>query len=73
MGECVNDEIDNENRKNAIQENKTKINDKDYDDTEVNQKEGYERTDTESTTIEENNDIHKEEKMSLLKIYTWNQ
>ena len=67
LGECVNDELDDENRKNLIEENETKINNQDRDDTKVNDKYGYERTDTKSSSSEENNDTQKGEKQSLLK------
>ena len=44
-----------------------KINNQDRDDTKVNDKYGYERTDTKSSTSEENNDTQKGEKQSFLK------
>ena len=34
--ECVNDELDDDNKNNSIGENETKVNDEDGDDTEVN-------------------------------------
>ena len=52
MEECVNDELDDENRNNLIGENETKLQDEDGDDTEDNEKQGDETTDTESSTGE---------------------
>ena len=40
MEECVNYELDDENRNNLIEENETKLNDEDRDDTEVNLQRG---------------------------------
>ena len=59
--ECVNNEIDYENINDLIEENKTKLNDKYGDDTEVNYKEGDETTDNEFSTSEELGDTHKGE------------
>ena len=56
---CVNDELDDDNINNAIEENEEKLNDKDRDDTEINDKEGYDKTDTESSTSKETDDTHK--------------
>ena len=36
LEECVNDELDDDNKNNSIGENETKVNDEDGDDTEVN-------------------------------------
>ena len=38
--ECVNDKLDDDNRKNLIKENETKLNDKDEDDTDINEEKG---------------------------------
>ena len=59
--ECANNEIDYENINDLIEENKTKLNDKDGDDTEVNYKEGDETIDNEFSTSEELGDTHKGE------------
>ena len=50
-------------KNNLIEDNETKINDDDGDDTEVNYKEGDETTDTEGSTSEEIDDTHKGEKV----------
>ena len=39
MEECVNDEVDDENKHNLIEENETTLNDKDEDSTEVKDRE----------------------------------
>ena len=44
------DEVDYDIRNNLIEENETKLNDEDGDDTEVNDKERDEKIDTESST-----------------------
>ena len=41
MEECVNYELDYENKNNAIEENHTTVNDEDMYDAEVNEKEEY--------------------------------
>ena len=41
MKECVNDELDYDNKKHFIEKAETKLNDDDEDDTQVNEKEGY--------------------------------
>ena len=46
--ECLNDELDDENKNNFIEENDTKLNDEYGDNKKVNDEEGDEKTDTES-------------------------
>ena len=62
MDECVNDEVDHDNKRNLIEVKETNINDEDEDDTEVNDEEKNVTTDTESSTSEEIDDKHKGEK-----------
>ena len=62
MEECVNDEVDDEKKRNLIEVNDTKINDEDEDEdedcTEVNYLEENITTYTESSTSETIDDKH---------------
>ena len=66
MEECVNDEVDDEKKRNLIEVNDTKINDEDEDEdedcTEVNYLEENITTYTESSTSETIDDKQKGEK-----------
>ena len=58
-------------KNNLIEDNETKINDDDGDDTEVNYKDGYESTETESSTSEEVGEKHKIGKNIISGKYAW--
>ena len=56
MKEGINDEVDDQNRRNLIEENEKNLNDDDADSTEVEDKEENVTTDSESNTIAKNDD-----------------